>query len=87
MVEFMMTMFLGNCFIFAMAVLLVGFMYLMRVLCMLWFDTDFGKKILEWITNADARMKHRAEVRKLRRDIAEAESRETWVIGDEDGEQ
>ena len=57
MSEFMLTLFLGNIFVMAITILLIGFMFVLRVMLNLWFDTDFFKKIVAWFKNTDEKMK------------------------------
>ncbi len=75
MIEFMATLFLGNLFVMATTILLIGFMFVLRTVLNVWFDTDFVEKIAKWF-KAENRIK--AEKKK----IAEAEARKTWVIRD-----
>jgi predicted membrane protein len=75
MIEFMATLFLGNLFVMATTILLIGFMFVLRTVLNVWFDTDFVDKIAKWF-KADKEKK--AEKKK----IAEAEARKTWVIRD-----
>ena len=70
MVEFMLMLLLGNMFAMAIVILLIGFMFLLRVMLNLWFDTDFFKRILEWFKRADAKMKQKhAEMEENERTI------------------
>lgn len=85
MINFMWTVVLGNMFMFAMVIFILGFMFVLRVMLNLWFDTDFMKRIVEWFKKADERAKEKKRIREEKLKIAEAEARETWVIeGDKD---
>ena len=61
MIEFMMTIFLGNLFVMAVTILLLGFMFVLRVMLNIWFDTDFMKRITEWFKKQDEKMKRKQE--------------------------
>ena len=79
---------LGDLLVLALTIFLIGFMFLLRVMLNIWFDTDFMKRIVAWCKGIDEKQKHRQMVRRERKRIKEAESLETWVIeGEEDGEQ
>ena len=74
MSEFMLTLFLGNIFVMAITILLIGFMFVLRVMLNLWFDTDFFKKIVAWFKTMDERIKRQLDKkdRKLEKQIEEA---------------
>lgn len=64
MVEFMWTIFLTNLFMFAMVILIIGFMFVLRVLLNVWFDTDFFKRIVNWLKNTDEKIKRKKLLKK-----------------------
>ena len=74
MSEFMLTLFLGNIFVMAITILLIGFMFVLRVMLNLWFDTDFFKKIVGWFKTMDERIKRQLDKKdkKLEKQIEEA---------------
>ena len=74
MSEFMLTLFLGNIFVMAITILLIGFMFVLRVMLNLWFDTDFFKKIVSWFKEMDERVKRQLDKKdkKLEKQIKEA---------------
>jgi len=78
MIEFMATLFLGNLFVMATTILLIGFMFVLRTVLNIWFDTDFVEKIAKWFKADKEKNRIKAEKKK----IAEAEARKTWVIRD-----
>ena len=80
MVEFMANLFLGNIFVMAITILLIGFMFLLRVMLNVWFDTDFFKSIVAWFKKADEKIERRQQIKREREKIRLAESRETWVV-------
>lgn len=49
MFRFLWTTFFGVAFVFSMALMVVGFMFLLRVCLVLWFDIDFSYKINAWL--------------------------------------
>ena len=67
MIEFMLTVFLGNIFAMAMCILLIGFMFLLRTMLNIWFDTDFMKSIIAWFKKMDEKAK--AHARKKEKEI------------------
>ena len=78
MVEFMLTLFLGNLFVMAVTILLIGFMFVLRVMLNVWFDTDFMKRIVAWFRNADRKLKEKEK--------ANEDEQKTLLIVDEDME-
>lgn len=80
MIEFMLTVALGNLLMFAMVILIIGLMFVLRVMLNVWFDTDFMKRIVKWFREMDERVKAQQKVKAERQKIKEAEARETWVI-------
>lgn len=84
MIEFMWTIVLGNMFMFAMTILIIGFMFVLRVMLNIWFDTDFFKSVANWFKKADAEIERKKQIREERAKIKLAESRKTWVIGEDD---
>lgn len=85
MIEFMLTVALGNLLMFAMVILIIGLMFVLRVMLNVWFDTDFMKRIVKWFKEMDERVKAQQKVKAERQKIKEAEARQTWVIkGDDD---
>lgn len=85
MIEFMLTVALGNLLMFAMVILIIGLMFVLRVMLNVWFDTDFMKRIVAWFKRMDERVKTQQRVKAERQKIKEAEARKTWVIkGDDD---
>ena len=59
MTEFMLTVFLGNLFAMAIVILLIGFMFVLRVMLNVWFDTDFMRTIVAWFKNTDRKLKEK----------------------------
>ena len=53
MIEFMLTVALGNLLMFAMVILIIGLMFVLRVMLNVWFDTDFMKRIVKWFKEMD----------------------------------
>lgn len=84
MIEFMWTIVLGNMFMFAMTILIIGFMFVLRVMLNIWFDTDFFKSVANWFKKADAEIERKKKIREERAKIKLAESRKTWVIGEDE---
>ena len=85
MIEFMITVALGNLLMFAMVILIIGLMFVLRVMLNVWFDTDFMKRIVAWFKKMDERVKAQQKIKAERQKIKEAEARKTWVIkGDDD---
>ena len=85
MIEFMLTVALGNLLMFAMVILIIGLMFVLRVMLNVWFDTDFMKRIVKWFKEMDERVKAQQKKKEERQRIKEAEARQTWVIkGDDD---
>lgn len=80
MIEFMLTVALGNLLMFAMVILIIGLMFVLRVMLNVWFDTDFMKRIVTWFKKIDERVKVQQKVKSERQKIKEAEARKTWVI-------
>ena len=76
----LMLLFLGDLLVLALTIFMIGFMFLLRVVLNIWFDTDFMKQIVAWCKAIDEKQKHRQFVRRERKKIKEAESLETWVI-------
>ena len=74
MSEFMLTLFLGNIFVMAITILLIGFMFVLRVMLNLWFDTDFFKKVVAWFKSMDERIKRQLDKKdkELEKQIGEA---------------
>ena len=86
MSEFMLTLFLGNIFVMAITILLIGFMFVLRVMLNLWFDTDFFKKIVSWFKAMDERVKRQLDKKdkKLEKQIKEANTILVIDEGEED---
>lgn len=85
MIEFMLTVALGNLLMFAMVILIIGLMFVLRVMLNVWFDTDFMKRIVAWFKEIDERVKAQQKIKAERQKIKEAEARQTWIIkGDDD---
>ena len=86
MSEFMLTLFLGNIFVMAITILLIGFMFVLRVMLNLWFDTDFFKKIVSWFKTMDERVKRQLDKKdkKLEKQIKEANTILVIDEGEED---
>ena len=86
MSEFMLTLFLGNIFVMAITILLIGFMFVLRVMLNLWFDTDFFKKIVSWFKEMDERVKRQLDKKdkKLEKQIKEANTILVIDEGEED---
>lgn len=80
MIEFMLTVALGNLLMFAMVILIIGLMFVLRVMLNVWFDTDFMKRIVAWFKQMDERVKAQQKKKEERQKIKEAEARKTWVI-------
>lgn len=80
MIEFMLTVALGNLLMFAMVILIIGLMFVLRVMLNVWFDTDFMKRIVKWFKEMDERVKAQQKKKEERQRIKEAEARKTWVI-------
>lgn len=87
MIEFMLTVALGNLLMFAMVILIIGLMFVLRVMLNVWFDTDFMKRIVKWFKQMDERVKAQQKVKAERQKIKEAEARKTWVIGEEENDK
>lgn len=85
MIEFMLTVALGNLLMFAMVILIIGLMFVLRVMLNVWFDTDFMKRIVAWFKKMDELVKTQQKTKAERQKIKEAEARQTWIIkGDDD---
>ena len=80
MIEFMLTVARGNLLMFAMVILIIGLMFVLRVMLNVWFDTDFMKRIVKWFKEMDERVKAQQKKKEERQRIKEAEARKTWVI-------
>lgn len=80
MIEFMLTVALGNLLMFAMVILIIGLMFVLRVMLNVWFDTDFMKRIVKWFKEMDERVKAQQKKKEERQRIKEAEARQTWII-------
>lgn len=52
MINFFFTTFFGICFIFATSLMTIGFMFVLRVLTILWFDIDFMDKVRRWFSGS-----------------------------------
>ena len=52
MVNFLLTTLFGICFSFCVALLTIGFMFVVRVLVILWFDVDFMEKLRNWFSGS-----------------------------------
>ena len=76
----LLLLFLGDLLVFALTIFMIGFMFLLRTMLNIWFDTDFMKRIVAWFKGVEEKRKHRQFIRREKRAIREAESRETWVI-------
>lgn len=77
MIEFMLTLLLGNMFAMAIVILLIGFMFVLRVMLNVWFDTDFMKRIVAWFKKSDERLK------KKEKEYEEAQST-VLIVEEED---
>lgn len=80
MIEFMLTVALGNLLMFAMVILIIGLLFVLRVMLNVWFDTDFMKRIVAWFKGIDEKVKAQQKVKEERQRIKEAEARQTWII-------
>ena len=76
----LLLLFLGDLLVLALTIFLIGFMFLLRVMLNIWFDTDFMKRIVAWCKDIEKEQKHRQYIRREKKAIKEAESLETWVI-------
>lgn len=81
MIEFMITVVLGNLFMFSMTIVVIGMMFVLRVVLNVWFDTDFMKRITAWFKKMDARVKAQLEKKKK---IEEKNEKTIFLIGDKD---
>ena len=86
MTEFMLTLFLGNLFVMALTILLIGFMFVLRVMLNVWFDTDFMKRIVEWFKRMDKRVKVQVDRKnkELEKQVEEAQKLLIIDEGEED---
>ena len=80
----LLLLFLGDLLVLALTIFLIGFMFLLRVVLDVWFDTDFFKRIVAWFKAKEEKHKNRQRIKRERKAIKEAESRKTWVIGADD---
>lgn len=53
----LLLLFLGDLLVLALTIFLIGFMFLLRVMLNVWFDTDFFKSIVSWFKKADDKLK------------------------------
>ena len=53
----LLLLFLGDLLVLALTIFLIGFMFLLRVMLNVWFDTDFFKSIVAWFKKADDKLK------------------------------
>ncbi len=53
----LLLLFLGDLLVLALTIFLIGFMFLLRVMLNVWFDTDFFKRIVAWFKSADDKLK------------------------------
>ena len=60
----LLLLFLGDLLVLALTIFLIGFMFLLRVMLNLWFDTDFFRSIVAWFKGVDDKM----NARKKRKD-------------------
>ena len=83
MSEFMLTVFFGAIFVFAMVYMIEGLAFLNRVLLIIWFDFDYVEKNREWVSKTresihrmlDRLSKKKAEKEKeMQRQIDEAKA-------------
>lgn len=84
MIEFMWTVVLGNMFMFSMVILIIGFMFVLRVMLNIWFNVDFFKSVANWFKKTDERMEEKHRIRMEKEKIKLAEARKTWVIGEDE---
>lgn len=87
MIEFMLTVALGNLLMFAMVILIIGLLFVLRVMLNVWFDTDFMKRIVAWFKGIDEKVKAQQKVKEERQRIKEAEARQTWIIEREEDDK
>ena len=80
----LLLLFLGDLLVLALTIFMIGFMFLLRVVLNVWFDTDFMKRIVAWFKGIDEKSKNRQRIRREKKMIKEAESRKIWVIGEDD---
>ena len=80
----LLLLFMGDLLVLALTIFLIGCMFLLRVMLNIWFDTDFFKRFTDWLKKKDDKAKEKKRIREERARIREAESRKTWVIGDDD---
>ena len=53
----LLLLFLGDLLVLALTIFLIGFMFLLRVMLNVWFDTDFFKSIVAWFKKTDDKLK------------------------------
>lgn len=89
MSEFMLTVFFGVVFVFAIKYMLEGLLFLDRVLLIIWFDFDYVEKGREWVKRTKegtqrviARLKQKSEVKRKKED---EEAKTIYVI--DEGEE
>ena len=89
MSEFMLTVFFGLVFVFAIKYMLEGLLFLDRVLLIIWFDFDFVEKNREWVKKAKdgvnraiTRLKQKSEMKRKKED---EEAKTIYVI--DEGEE
>lgn len=70
----LLLLFLGDVLVFALTIFLIGFMFLLRVMLNIWFDTDFFKRIEAWFKgiNEKANAKMRRKNKEIEKQIDEA---------------
>lgn len=90
MSEFMLTVFFGVVFVFAVKYMIEGLLFLDRVLLIIWFDFDYVEASRKWVSDTRdgihrmiARLKQKSEIKKKK----ENEEAKTVYIIDKDIEK
>jgi len=85
----LLLLFLGDLLVLALTIFLIGFMFLLRVMLNIWFDTDFFKNVVAWFKGIDDKMnaKKRKKDKELEKQIEEATKLMFIKEEFEDGEQ
>ena len=91
MVNLMMTFFFGTLFCYTMTIFSIGFIFLLRALIMIFFEADISigvrktaEKVSGWFRIMKAKSEEKKQIKKAKMEKMEAESRETWLIDDEE---
>lgn len=53
MIDLIFTFFFGTIFVFTGLLLMIGMMFLLRVVISVWFDVDFMDIVMDWIKGND----------------------------------